>query len=251
MGNLDWVEILEDARVGEGVVASAASSAPGPVWVELPADPPLVSPAARGFLCLCLSALASFCICHSVFGPCVRWASITQLSVSQVSAQFCLLCVLCHFIPLFFVCLCICTFVWQFDLRITISIVFTFVFMPTVTLLWDNLESQFVLSWPWLASKPYFSLSGMIWHISVIILFMIYCTKPSYILVNSLTLKLRGISLLQLEENLGEVARTLLCFTNKNKNILTWDIDGTISYEKTQESVSFQLSECGKYTYAA
>ena len=144
MRNRDWVEILEDARVEEGVVASAASSAPGPVWVELPADPPLVSPAARGFLCLCLSALASFCICHSVFGPCVRSAAITQPSVSEVSAQFCLLCVLCHFIPLFFVCLCICTFVWQFDLRITINIVFTFVFMPSVTLLWDNLESQFV-----------------------------------------------------------------------------------------------------------
>ena len=120
MRNLDWVEILEDARVEEGVVASAASSAPGPVWVELPADPPLVSPAARGFLCLCLSALASFCICHSVFGPCVRSAAITQPSVSEVSAQFCLLCVLCHFIPLFFVCLFICTFVWQFDLCITI-----------------------------------------------------------------------------------------------------------------------------------
>ena len=75
------------------------------------------------------------------------------------------------------------------------------------------------------------------------ILFIIYCTKPSYILVNSLTLKLRGISLLQLEENLGEVARTLLCFTNKNKNILTWDIDGTISYEKIQESVSFRVWE--------
>ena len=55
MRNRDWVEILEDARVEEGVVASAASSAPGPVWVELPADPPLVSPAARVFLCLCLS----------------------------------------------------------------------------------------------------------------------------------------------------------------------------------------------------
>ena len=95
------------------------------------------------------------------------------------------------------------------------------------------------MSWLWLASKPYLSLLGMVWHI----LFIIYFTKLSYILVNSLTLKWRGISLLQLEENLGEVARTLLCFTNKNKNILTWDIDGTILYEKTQESVSFRVWE--------